>query len=276
MKKRKVIIIISCVIILAIVTTIAVLFATGKISFNSNNSGKAEENNVKTPDDNNQLEENTNNKKYALIFEEYKEALNDENFENMIDVDDTYPHINEWIVKEKIRTDKENSEYNFNISYTYYDIDKNGLDELVMFAVYDIDSSKPTIIDIYTYDSNENKPVKVIDDGSLGYRAHADIYNNGIILLQGSSGADNGVVEITKILSDGHNVENKIYYYKYEDVNTLTFYESYENMNNKKDKLSYKSFEELENEYIKNASIVKFNDLKTILDVKETSANGEN
>ena len=201
--------------------------------------------------ENNMENSKTNEEKYKAVIEEYKTALKDTNIEEMLDVDQKYPYINAIMVIEKIRANKNNDDYNFDIEYAYYDVDKNGTDELIMLANYNDNNSE--IIDIYSYDSKNNKPLKIIDDFSLGYRAHANIYNNGIIHIQGSSGADNGIIEFTKILLDGYSVDTVKYYYKYEDENTLTFYNSYNDMENKKNKLSYTSFEEIEKLNIKDS-----------------------
>ena len=123
------------VVIIIILGTLVVLFATGTISFNTNlenNNNQANENNDlnesitnNESNDNQILEENKNI--YSDVIDEYKQVILEGYKEN-----NTYKYINE-------HEDNTSS----NIQYSFYDINKDGKDEMLI---------NNSIVDIFSYD----------------------------------------------------------------------------------------------------------------------------
>ena len=62
--------------------------------------------------------------------------------------------------------------------YAYYDIDGNGVDELLIGA--DAGGESPEVIDVYAFDGET--AVQVINDNALGEWDHLYIYENGVML----------------------------------------------------------------------------------------------
>lgn len=83
------------------------------------------------------------------------------------------------------------------LCYTLYDVDKNGVPELIF-------SDGNNIIDIYTL--KNNLIVKLFDDCYFGERSRLHILSDGRLLSEGSSGASSGSCEICRIDSDGATI----------------------------------------------------------------------
>ncbi len=69
--------------------------------------------------------------------------------------------------------------------YAYYDIDKNGMDELLIGISFGLDV-KP--VDIYGF--NGSQTVQVVDEPTLGDRSQLSILEDGTLYIMGSSGAE--------------------------------------------------------------------------------------
>lgn len=130
------------------------------------------------------------------------------------------------------------------IAYGFYDIDKNGVDELIVGAEGNIGA-------IYTYDKTNNKVEKIhyLDTMERGRTA---VYDNGVIFSQGAGGAmlhyyefgkiSNGTTyEIIEDIEEEYKGENPVPDYK--DTKTGAV-------------LNYISLQEIQNKYIENLNPV--------------------
>ena len=133
------------------------------------------------------------------------------------------------------------------LTYDYYDIDKNGVDELIVGA-----SKAPGAI--YSYDKTKNVPVIVFFQDTME-RGNLSIYDNGVIFSEGAGGA-------------------ALHFYRFGKINpeTLEFEElamiqeeytegkeepTYTDFNTEK-VLEYKSLDEIMNVYVADAKKVEF------------------
>lgn len=159
---------IGIIIILLIVVG---LFATNTISFNT----KEKNSSNKTTNNTEEKQNTSNNDIYQEVINQYKEIINS----NLSDEE-----INQEKYNYASYTDcgtyqclKENKWY-----YTYYDIDKDNHDELLIS--YDSDN-KHFVTTIYTNDGTNIKEVAKYWSRNRLY----GIYDNGLIVTNGSGGA---------------------------------------------------------------------------------------
>ena len=134
----------------------------------------------------------------------------------------------------------------------FYDIDKNGTDELIL-------GTSNAMAVIYTFDKNTNKPVFVYALDTIE-RGNLSIYDNGIIFSAGSGGAMLNVYEFGKMDENGTGYEliEKIEeeYTEESEVPEYTDVVTGE-------KLAYKSLDEIFDKYISDAKIVNvFGDVR--------------
>lgn len=129
------------------------------------------------------------------------------------------------------------------LTYSFYDIDKNGIDELLLEADEAIGA-------IYTYDQDINEPVSVFFQSTLE-RGNLSVYDNGIILSEGSGGAALHYFEFGKIDSDGVSYELlEAIEEEYIEGSETPVYRDAETG----EELEYKSLDEIMNEYISGAN----------------------
>ena len=99
--------------------------------------------------------------------------------------------------------------YGGEISYALYDIDANGIRELIFI----LDGS---IIDLYSISNGE--VVKLFPDCYFGVRSRLYILDNGIVLNEGSNGADSSSMTKYYLFDDGDSVEiQEIMSYGYDE-----------------------------------------------------------
>ena len=251
--KSKNVIIILLIVIIIILGTLVVLFATDTISLNAkisedkqmveNDDSTGENSNLEDAESSQNSEET-----YYSIITEYKNAINDNEIESDYDlVSQKYPDVNERMISyfHMYKTQK--------FVYTFYDIDGNGSDELIISIN---NSNNYSIIDIFTYDGSS--AVKQIADSCLGERCSVDIWDNGVFYYRGSGGANSGALEFSKIASNGYTNEIiQSFYYEYDDSNIVSFYSDIDKTN----KLNYASVDEIEAIYLNKASIVSMESL---------------
>ena len=246
--KSKNIIIALLVIIIIILVTLLVLFATNIISFKSidKNDTQSTENNINDNIDNNEI---SNDEMYSSIITEYKNAINDTTIESDYSIiSEKYKNVNETIVRYY------HTYHAQKFSYSYFDIDSNGIDELI---ISESGSGTYIVIDVFTY--NGANAIKLIDEKSLGDRSSLQIWNNGILYLKGSGGASEGSLTFSKINNDGFS--NEIindYFYRYDNSNDITFFDDV----NETNKLSFSSISEVESVHLSGASLVDMNTLE--------------
>ena len=133
---------------------------------------------------------------YSVIIDEYKGAML--TFVSSQDSDyvrGLYPHVNMTLVHHQYSWPDTTQLY-----YTYYDIDGNGSDELLVGSGTP-DGSSVSYYDIFTSDGVNVK--KLFYNESLGERSYLTIYTDGSIHFQGSNGAADGTVQCWMLAGDG-------------------------------------------------------------------------
>lgn len=161
--------------------------------------------------DKNKMNENdeTNNQKtpmesmniYDDILTQYRDMVQNDFFANLRDSDTYESSFGENIGLE-IRTHKQD------IYYTFYDIDGNGIMELII-AGGEHSVSNPTFspwnYDLYGYDGTN--VVHIFPEMSFGYRTNFSLYENGVIEVFYSGSAAESGVDFYRIGTDGFTPE---------------------------------------------------------------------
>lgn len=94
-----------------------------------------------------------------------------------------------------------------NFYYTYYDIDGNGTEELLIGHG---DTNNIAIVDLYGFD--DENAVKIIDNPALGDRSSLAVFTDGTLYEHNSSGAASGSDRFSRIAGNGYgNVTIKEY-----------------------------------------------------------------
>ncbi len=140
----------------------------------------------------------SNDEIYGTILEKYKQALmNEENPHadssiNTVAISNYFIYGRNMIGKDYI-------------NYGYYDIDKNGKDELLLFTEYDKNSRNTTMpFSVYTYDENNNV-INLTPEGVNGERTIMQISSDKHIIVRGSGGAWTHGYTFYKLADNGKN-----------------------------------------------------------------------
>ena len=218
------------------------LFATNTISFNSKTNNNDKTTNTEENNDNEE-NNNTDEEKYSKIIEEYKNAINDNEYNNSTNTEEKYPNINDNMMHH-YHADK-----SISFNYIYYDINKDGKNELI------IGDGKDSIFEIYTYDGNKTN--RFFNESCLGERCSTEIYSNGIIYFYGSGGANIHGLDFYKIANDGYSEDTiKSYEVEYDENKNITITDEITNT-----KTNYKSDEEVISNVVGNANKVDLSKL---------------
>ena len=181
----------------------------------------------------------TNEEMYAGIIEDYKKAMDEIDLDDFDSIDALtvkYDYVNVWLLEHVARY----AEEGVKLTYSYYDIDKNGIDELVVGA-------SGSMAAIYSYDLNANQPAKVFYQTVLE-RGNLDVYDNGIILSSGSGGAALHYYEFGKIV-DGTSYEMlEAVDEEYRESGEISYKDAVT-----KEELNYNSANEMFDKYIPNS-----------------------
>ena len=156
-------------------------------------------NNNKNEVNNNQTNENTE-EIYKDVINNYKQAKEEFEKDDTLAIEKKYPLVSEILISHAVRY-KEN---NVEIAYTYYDIDNNGIKELIL-GIKLTDSNKLIPAAIYTHTSNYE--VKKLYYQNTIERGNLSIYDNGTLYSIGSGGAALHYYGFYKIASDGTSLE---------------------------------------------------------------------
>ena len=103
----------------------------------------------------------------------------------------------------------------FDLYYAYYDIDHNGIEELII-------GDGASAFDIYAFDGE--KAVKLVNEPALGVRAQLAIMKTGELYVTGSSGADSSVYYMVRLKDDGCFTES-VFYYEYDYMEYGSIYQ---------------------------------------------------
>ena len=218
-------------------------------------------NNNKNEINNNQTNENTDteNKEenteeiYKDVINNYKQAKEEFEKDDTLAIEKKYPLVSELLISHAVRY-KEN---NVEIAYTYYDIDNNGIKELIL-GIKSTDSNKLIPTAIYTHTSNYE--VKKLYYQNTIERGNLSIYDNGTLYSIGSGGAALHYYGFYKIASDGTSLETlENIREEYTTDNTVKYYN--EDNNNE---LSYKNLDEITGKYINTAKEIELTATATI------------
>ena len=194
----------------------------------------------------------SNEEMYSKVIDDYKNASKEidlEDFDSIEKAGSKYELVNTLLIEHV----KRYSEQGVALTYEYYDIDKNGVDELIMGA-----SGAPGAI--YSYDKNDSKAVKIFFQDTME-RGDLSIYDNGVILSSGAGGAMLHIYEFGKISEEdtAYTILEKVEE-EYEEGKEVPTYK--DASTNKV--LSYKSYDELVEKYLENASKVELKDYQEV------------
>ncbi len=132
---------------------------------------------------------------YETILEEYRAACADFNY---LENRERYPNA------AKDGMDYYHSLEAFDLYYAYYDIDSNGVEELLI-------GTGDAIWDVYAFDGE--KPVKLIDERAMGGgRVNLSIMKTGELYVTGSSGASMGTCYMRRLAEDGFTTQEVFYF----------------------------------------------------------------
>ena len=182
---------------------------------------------------------------YQAVIDDYKFGLASFNLDD-VDAEEKlveeHGYANPSLVTHIARYEADGVE----VTFAFYDIDKNGVDELLVGA-------SGTLGAIYAYDKDYNVPVNIFFQDTME-RGMLNIYDNGIICSEGSGGAALHYYEFGKMAANGVSYEllesiEEEYIYEneapvYRDAKTGTT-------------LEYKSLDEIMDKYVSGAKIVE-------------------
>lgn len=222
--------------------TLLLLSSMGYLNFDKNEVKEEE----KINDNNISSEINNSLEKYSYIIDDYKKYINNLDYESEnINYSDLYIISNS----------------DFIIGYTYYDLDNNGISELLISRI-DNNGKFLNIIDVYT--SNQNNVVKVLDRSDICQRCGIEIWDNGMIFYRGSGGAARGYLYFYKVSSNNSEYVDR-YMYEYEDEFDYSIYKIDSNGIKIGNKLDYSSDNELISKYKNDASSLSLDGVKWIV-----------
>ena len=214
----------------------------------SNNIAELNTSNVNEIQNDNKTEKLNKNEMYDKLLNDYKKALNEYDIEDLDSeekVKTKYDLVNISLITHVARHKSEG----VGLTYSFYDIDKNGVEDLIVAA----DGSAGAI---YSYDSANRKPVKIFYQDTIE-RGKLSIYDNGVIFSEGAGGAALHFYEFGKISKNGtelevlENIEEE-----YKDGKNTPEYKDYETRKS----LNYKNLDEIKDKYLSNSNPIKTSD----------------
>lgn len=184
---------------------------------------------------------------YNTVIKDYKLAMNEYNPDSLTSIESKYSLVNENLISHVYTYSNNNIE----LGYTYYDIDNNGRNELIVGVTSENDNSLLPAA-IYTY--NENKEIKKIYFLDTIERGKISIYENGTIYSSGAGSASIHYYRFYKLSDDGNSKETlEEIREEYKTENDVVYY------NNENDKiLNYKNSNEIIKKYINGAKEITF------------------
>ena len=194
----------------------------------------------------------SNDSIYKEVIDSYKNAYKEydlEDFESEDKILAKYDMVSITLIEHVLRYEEDG----VSLTYEFYDIDKNGIDELIIGA-----SGAPGAI--YSYDEEDSKVVKVFFQDTME-RGDLSIFDNGTIVSSGAGGAALHYYEFGKISKEDSSYEllEKIEE-EYEMENEKPTYRDTETSK----VLSYKSYDEIADKYLKDANKVELKDYSII------------
>ena len=218
---------------------------SNRIGENNQTHEKTQNNTQAQTDSNNEITL-TEEEMYKDIINDYKEVMSeydDDNFEVL----EKYDRVNSAIVLlAKHYPEAE-------VAYTFYDIDKNGIKELIV-GITDKTGDELNEGAIYSYNPTAKKAEIIFLQDTME-RGRLSIYDNGIIYSAGSGGAALHYYEFGKIGENGYNYEEiESIEEEYIQEDSEPVYRDYKTSR----VLSYKGIDEIEAKYLKNSKEIKY------------------
>lgn len=193
--------------LLVCIGVVAVGESIKKNSYNSTMARVEAENDNKLESEN--VVEKTNQEMYSVVLDEYKEALSPTLAIN-------YMYVNENYMDNYKKL--KGTEFEFDLEYAFYDINNDGIDELII---------NRDIVDIFSYDGNDIIRLFKEEASCLAEtRCNIEIYEDGTIYLTGTAGADYKYLEFYAINKDIKLNKLGLYLAVYNENKTLTIYDS--------------------------------------------------
>ncbi|MCM1251448.1 MAG: hypothetical protein NC321_01385, partial [Clostridium sp.] len=138
---------------------------------------------------------------YTDVLEQYQDMVQNDFYKNLIDTDYYDNSFGDAIGLEIRHLEQD-------IYYALYDIDGNGIAELIIAGGENHNANAdnaPWNYDLYGYDGT--KAVHIFSDMEFGYRTNFSLYENGVIEVFYSSSAAESGVDFYKIRKDGFTPE---------------------------------------------------------------------
>lgn len=138
---------------------------------------------------------------YQDVLEQYQDMVQNDFYKNLIDSDDYNSSFGDVIGLEIRHLEQD-------IYYALYDIDGNGIAELIIAGGENRNANadnSPWNYDLYGYDGTN--AVHIFSDMEFGYRTNFSLYENGVIEVFYSSNAAESGVDFYKIGNDGFTPE---------------------------------------------------------------------
>lgn len=192
--------------LLVCIGVVAVGESIKKNSYNSTMARVEADNDSKLESEN--VVEKTNQEMYSEVLDEYKEALSPTLAINYIYVNENYMDNYKKL---------KGTEFEFDLEYAFYDINNDGIDELII---------NRDIVDIFSYDGNDIIRLFKETAHCLSDRCHLELYEDGTIYQHGSSGAAYQHLEFYSINKGAKLDSLGLYLAVYGEDNTLTIYDS--------------------------------------------------
>lgn len=201
---------------------------------------------------------------YENVIADYKNAVAEYDLED-IDSDsklmENYPLVNSSIIMHIARY----SDEGVKLTYAFYDVNKDGIDELLVGAGNSCGA-------IYSYNKNSDKLVKIHFLDTME-RGNLSIYDNGIIITDGAGGAAIHYYEYGKISEGTTSYEElEAVIEEYVDGSEIPIYKKYDT----EEVLDYKSLTEINDKYISNAKVIDNINFIELAKSKPTGTAGSN
>ncbi len=258
---KNVVIIILLILMITLLGGLGFLFATNRLKIVPTEDDVVDKENQpnKTENDSDKNNLTDAQKIYSSVIEEYQKAMMDA-IENQENWEPKYKYVNINTIHNYLN--QLDNESHFKLNYSFYDINKDGVKEMLITE---------SIVDIFSFDGTNIIRLFAEISSCLGYRCGLSIYDNGIIHFTGSGGAayhydsfhtiNNNISTLKTINSyyevyeDDGNGNTKVSIYNNDDYD--------ENSNNNK-KLDFNSVEEAISSNIGSSSKIDLTKLEWI------------
>lgn len=184
---------------------------------------------------------------YGALMKDYEAALSEydlEDFESDMTIGDKYPMVSTSLIAHIARY----ADNDVKLSYINYDVDNNGIQELLVGASGNIGA-------IYSYNEIAYQPCIIYFQETLE-RGSLSVYNNGIIFSEGSGGAALHYYEFGKMASNGISYERlEAIEEEYVEGSESPIYRDCET----EETLNYKGLDEIITRYLGEATDISAN-----------------